>query len=390
MMENSNTYRIGSIDILRGLVMIIMALDHTRDFFHVTALTDNPLNLATTTVPLFFTRWITHYCAPVFVFLSGTSAFLASRNKTAGEASLFLVKRGLWLVAVEIAVITLGLTFNPLYNFIIWQVIWAIGWSMFLLGLLIRFPFPAILLTGLILFFGHDVFDHIILPQTGVAGNLMKILFTANGTILPVCSTHFIGVFYAILPWTGVMLLGYCVGYWFRKEFSAGRRKQLLLSTGIALILLFIVLRFFNVYGDPVLWDKIHFLSFINTSKYPPSLLYSCMTLGPALVALSFLENAHTRWTSVLSVYGRVPFFYYVLHFYILHALLVIIFFATGHGASEIIDRQSPFLFRPAAFGFGLRWVYLIWLSVVAVLYLPCRWFNQYKLTHSQWWLRYL
>ena len=389
-MEERSTYRITSIDILRGLVMVIMALDHTRDFFHITAMTDDPLNLATTTPQLFFTRWITHYCAPTFVFLSGTSAYLSSKNKTRGDASSFLIKRGIWLVFIEMAVITLGLTFNPLYNFIIWQVIWAIGCSMILLGLLIRLPFPVIFITGLLLFFGHDIFNHIQVPQNGFSGYLVKILFTARGTILPLPNNHFIGIFYAILPWTGVMLLGYSAGYWYRREFSAIKRKQLLMGTGVALVLLFIVLRYFNSYGDPAPWDKQHFLSFINPSKYPPSLLYLCMTLGPSLIALSLLENVYTKWSAVLSVYGRVPFFYYVLHFYLIHLILVIVFFATGHSTAEIIDPQVPFLFRPARFGFGLGIVYLVWLSVVAILYLPCRWFNGYKMTHSQWWLKYL
>lgn len=390
-MEQQNlTNRIASIDILRGLVMIIMALDHTRDFFHATAMTDDPLNLATTTVPLFFTRWITHYCAPTFVFLSGMSAYLASRNKTSSQAGNFLIKRGIWLLFIEMAVITLGLTFNPLYNFIIWQVIWAIGCSMILLGLLIRLPFPVIVVTGLLLFFGHDIFDYIKVPQDGFSGYLIKILFTANGTILPLPNNHFIGIFYAILPWTGVMLVGYGAGHWFRKEYSAIRRKQWLLVTGIGLLVLFVTLRYLNSYGEPVPWDRQHFLSFLNTSKYPPSLLYLCMTLGPALIALSLLENVRTGLTDIFSVYGRVPFFYYVLHFYLIHLTLVVVFFATGHGTSEIIDPNLPFLFRPAKFGFGLGIVYLVWLSVVAVLYLPCRWFNGYKMTHSQWWLKYL
>ncbi|MEJ7588082.1 MAG: heparan-alpha-glucosaminide N-acetyltransferase domain-containing protein [Ferruginibacter sp.] len=303
---------------------------------------------------------------------------------------MFLIKRGFWLVLVEMVIITLGLTFNPIYSFIIWQVIWAIGWSMILLGLFIRFHFYMVLIIGLILFFGHDTFNHISLPQNGVAGNLIKILFTANGTVLPLSNTHFIGAFYAILPWTGVMLLGYSAGFWFRKEFSPVKRKQYLLTAGISLIILFIVLRYFNWYGEPVAWDKQHLLSFLRTSKYPPSLLYLSMTLGPSLIALALLENVHSKWSSIVSVYGRVPFFYYVLHFYLIHVLLVIIFFATGHGTSEIIDMRVPFLFRPLNFGFGLGVVYLIWLLVVALLYRPCRWFNQYKMSHSQWWLKYL
>ena len=389
-MEQRIPYRINSIDILRGVVMIIMALDHTRDFFHVTAMTDNPLNLATTTVPLYFTRWITHFCAPVFVFLSGTSAYLSSKSKSRNDASIFLIKRGIWLVFIEVAVITLGLTFNPIYSFIIWQVIWAIGWSMILLGILMRISFYAVLIIGIVLVFGHNLLDHANLPQTGVAGNLIKILLTTGGMMLPITSDHTIGVFYAILPWTGVTLLGYCAGYWFRKEFSAIKRKQLLITSGFLLIIVFLVLRFTNIYGDPFPWDHEHVLSFLNTNKYPPSLLYLCMTLGPALIILALVENVQKGWSKVVSVYGRVPFFYYVLHFYLIHTLLVIVFFSTGHTAADIIDPNVPFLFRPSSFGFSLVIVYGIWLSIVAILYLPCRWFNQYKMSHNQWWLKYV
>ena len=389
-MDTRTANRITSIDILRGLVMAIMALDHTRDFFHITAFTDDPLNLATTTVPLYFTRWITHFCAPTFVFLAGTSAYLASQNKASNVAGNFLIKRGLWLVFIEVAVITLAFTFNPLYNFIIWQVIWATGWSMVVLGLLIRFNFYAILGIGLVLFFGHNVFDYINLPQNGTSGTLMKILFTAQGTILSLSPDRAIGDFYAILPWTGVMLTGYCAGAWYRAGYPAAKRKSLLLTTGSTLIALFLVLRYFNIYGDPLPWDKQHLLSFLNANKYPPSLLYLCMTLGPALIALALLENINTAASRFISTYGRVPFFYYVLHFYLLHILTVVAFYLSGYGAADIVDRQVPFLFRPQHFGFGLAAVYAIWLSVVAALYLPCKWFNNYKLTHSQWWLKYL
>ena len=177
---------------------------------------------------------------------------------------------------------------------VILQVIWAIGWSMVLLGLLIRFRFYTIFIIGILLFFGHDLFDNVALPQTGFTGILMKILFTAQGTFLPISSDRFIAILYAVLPWTGVMFLGYSAGSLFRKEYPPAKRKKLLLNTGILLIILFIVLRYFNVYGDPVPWDKKHFLSFLNADKYPASLLYCCMTLGPALVVLSLLENVRS------------------------------------------------------------------------------------------------
>ncbi|MDP4261821.1 MAG: heparan-alpha-glucosaminide N-acetyltransferase domain-containing protein [Bacteroidota bacterium] len=394
-MPSSTSYRIGSIDILRGLVMIIMALDHTRDFFHIAAMTGNPLDPASTTWALFFTRWITHLCAPTFVFLSGLSAYLSSQKKTPAEAGLFLVKRGLWLIFVEVVIVSFGLTFDPTFSFIIWQVIWAIGCSMILLGLARQLSNKWILVMGCILFLGHDLLNYVHPPQPGTKVDLVTVLFTAFNNIIPLNSTHIIGDFYAILPWTGIMFLGYGIGYWFNKEYSAQKRKRNLLVSGLLSIALFIVLRFINKYGDPSqrvtlpeTWRS--FLSFMNVSKYPPSLLYSCATLGPALLFLALSESVKSKWSRVVSVYGKVPFFYYVLHFYILHLLLVIAFFATGHTTSQIRDPALPFLFRPLTFGFRLPVVYLIWITVVASLYFPCRWFYTYKMNHGQWWLKYL
>lgn len=392
-MSTTARYRIGSIDILRGIIMIIMALDHTRDFFHATAITADPLAPTTTTVPLFFTRWITHFCAPTFVFLSGLSAYLSSQNKTPGEASLFLIKRGLWLILAEITIVTLGISFNPTFNFIIFQVIWAIGGSMVILGILSRISYKLVFVVGVILFFGHDLLNYVDLPKTGFAANAWRILFTAFASIIPLSSTHFLGFFYALLPWTGVMLIGFSVGHWFHRNYSIEKRRRNLVITGLATIFLFILLRFINQYGDPAprredLQGIPAFLSFLNTSKYPPSLQYLCMTLGPSLLMLALIEQAKGRWMEVAAVYGRVPFFYYILHFYILHTLLVIVFFATGHGADQIVT--PPFFFRPANFGYPLWIVYLIWLSVVAVLYLPCRWYGNYKRENRQWWLSYV
>ncbi|MBB6235836.1 putative membrane protein [Pedobacter sp. AK013] len=384
--------RILSIDILRGLVMIIMALDHTRDFFHIGAMTGDPLNPDTTTGILFFTRWITHFCAPIFVFLSGLSAYLSAQHKTAAQASLFLLKRGLWLILIEVVVITFGLTFNPFYNFIILQVIWAIGTSMIFLALTSRFSHKTVLIIGLILVFGHNLFNLFPAP-TGAEGLMLKIFFTASGTVVPLSANHLIGVFYAILPWTGVMFVGYGIGVWYKKGYAADRRQRNLLIVGLLTIFVFFSLRLINIYGDPVPRKEYHdffknLLSFFNVNKYPPSLQYTAMTLGPALLFLAFAENLNNRFTRITSVYGAVPFFYYVIHFYLLHTLLVLAFFATGYSSKEIV--QVPFLFRPAAFGFSLPIVYLIWFCVVASLYLPCSWFKQYKQTHRQWWLSYI
>ena len=392
---NQQPQRILSIDILRGAVMIIMALDHARDYFHLHAFDDNPTNLATTTPALFFTRWITHFCAPVFIFLAGTSAFLASQKKSVSEQSIFLIKRGLWLVFAEISIVTLAWTFNPLYNLLILQVIWAIGWSMVILGLLVRTSRSVIIIIGCILFFGHNLLDYITLPSTGNAGIMWNLLFKANFNFYHLNDSHLAINVYAILPWTGVMLLGYGFGIFFRSSVPATERKKALLITGLALTAIFIALRLINAYGDPAPWstqkDSIYtFLSFLNTTKYPCSLLYLCMTIGPALIVLALLEYANNRITKILIMYGRVPFFYYVIHLFLFHILGVIFFFATGHGSNEIVDTRTPFLFRPYHYGFDLWVVYSVWIFVVIILYWPCKWFNKYRATHKQWWLSYV
>ncbi|KQR67257.1 DUF1624 domain-containing protein [Pedobacter sp. Leaf176] len=385
--------RILAIDILRGLVMIIMALDHTRDFFHKDAMTGDPLNPETTSAFLFFTRWITHFCAPTFVFLSGLSAYLSAQNKSAQKSSVFLFKRGLWLVFVEIVIITFGLTFNPFFNFIILQVIWAIGWSMILLAIFSRISYKLVLVTGLLVVIGHNIFDLLPTPQNEVSGILMKVFFTASGTVIPLPNNHFIGVFYAILPWTGIMFLGYASGKWFTKDFSILKRNRNLKNFGALSLLVFVALRLLRIYGDPAPWKEYHdfsknLLSFLNVSKYPPSLAYTSLTLGFALLFLAIAKNAKNKLSTILSVYGRVPFFYYVIHFYLLHIILIALFFLEGNTTKEII--QIPFLFRPVKFGYDLWLVYGIWISVIASLYYPCKWFNKYKATHNNWWLSYL
>lgn len=391
-MKADVTKRILSIDILRGLVMIIMALDHTRDFFHETAMTADPLDPATTTTALFFTRWITHFCAPTFVFLSGLSAYLSSLNKSKKESGIFLIKRGAWLVLVELTIVTFAITFNPFFNFIILQVIWAIGWSMIILGLLVQTSYKTIAVIGFVLFFGHNLLDYAKLPATGVVNVLTNILLTSRGAGYSLTNTHTVGALYAILPWTGVMVVGFIIGPIFKKDYPGRERKKQLVVLGLGLVALFIALRLMQGYGDPGVWKpgEHSVFSFLNTSKYPPSLQFCCMTLGPALLLLAFFEDIHPAFTKVAAVYGRVPFFYYILHFYLLHILLVIIFFASGFPVNKILDPQSIIAFRPVVFGYSLGLVYIIWLLVVAILYLPSRWYNRYKLNHKDWWLSYL
>jgi uncharacterized membrane protein len=379
--------RILSIDVLRGIVMVIMALDHVRDFFHASAQTANPLDLHTTTPLLFFTRWLTHFCAPTFVFLSGVSSSISSRKKSRHEASLFLIKRGLWLLLVDFVVMSFALTFDPAFHFVMLTVLWAIGCSMIVMGGLLRISRKLLLPVGLLLFFGHDAFSNGAQAATGFGGSLLKVLFN-GGYILPVNTTHLIGFLYPVLPWTGVMLLGYVAG-----PFVTN--KKLLGLLGIGMILLFLILRGFHLYGEPVPWSRqkdllYTLLSFINTTKYPPSLQFLLMTLGPALLLLAILPERATAFQRWVRVYGRVPFFYYVVHFFLAHLLLVVLFFASGHTLQEIADLKSPFLFRPHDFGISLPYVYLVWIFVVLAMYYPCRWFYEYKLTHRKWWLSYL
>jgi uncharacterized membrane protein len=389
-------YRIESIDIVRGLVMIIMAIDHVRDFVHYGQ--PEPTDLAITTPILFFTRWMTHFCAPTFVFLSGVSAYLAGTRRTENQMAMFLIKRGFWLIAVEWLFITLAMTANPLYNVLIIQVIWVIGGSMILLGLLVllRVPIKVIAAIGLIIFLGHDIFDF---EKINFIDNsfLGKLLFSGHGfaSYWPVSADRGFIMGYALLPWAGVMFLGYAFGQLYQKTFDAARRRKILLYTGLAVLAFFLVFRYFNIYGDPSPWatqktTALSIISFFNVSKYPPSLMYLCMTLGTALVLLSWLENVKNKVTDIMVVYGNVPFFYYLCHWYLVRTISIIVFFAQGFKANQIITPGIPFFFFNPKVGFNLLGVYIVWLFVVVVLYWPCKWYGNYKKTHHQWWLSYL
>ncbi|HUC80136.1 MAG TPA: heparan-alpha-glucosaminide N-acetyltransferase domain-containing protein [Flavisolibacter sp.] len=391
--EHRTAYRITSIDFLRGLVMIIMALDHTRDFIHEGALVADPLSLTTPDVLLFFTRWITHFCAPVFVFLAGTSAYLQGLRKSKTALSTFLIKRGLWLILVELTIVTLGISFDIAFNFFFLQVIWAIGISMVLLGLAVRLPFNAILVIGLLIVLGHNSLDFYE-AKNPTSGLFYSLLHRQN--FLPFGDGRVLAILYPFLPWTGLMLLGYCFGKLFTRYEGAARRK-ILLQLGLGILLFFVALRFLNVYGDPSPWatQKNAFLttlSFINTTKYPPSLLFMCMTIGPAILFLAFADKAKSWFANVVTVYGKVPFFYYVLHFYLIHAVAVVFSLVRGHSFAEGAAGVPgvPFKFVFPGEGLSPGGTYLVWLSVVIALYPACRWFSRYKQTHKQWWLSYL
>lgn len=373
--------------------MIIMALDHVRDFFHKSNI--NPVDPAVTYPILFFTRWITHFCAPGFLFLSGISASIAGQRRTRAALSAFLVKRGIWLLAVEMLVITLAISFDPFYHLVIWQVIWAIGWSMILLGLLQPLGRPVVVAVGLILLLGHNITDLFPLPAEGGLGTFLRIALTSSGSMVQLGHQNFLDL-YAVLPWTALMLLGFACGQWcWNARVQVLTRQRRLLYLGLGALLFFVVLRAINIYGDPQPWSHQAegwrtFLSFLNVSKYPPSLAYSTLTVGTLLVGLSFAERVNTAFTRFLEVFGKVPFFYYVLHFYLVHLLCTIAFFATGGTFAQGTSGELMFAFRPNNWGFPLWVVYGVWALVIFILYWPCLRFGRYKSTHRQWWLSYL
>jgi uncharacterized membrane protein len=390
-----STKRVYSIDVLRGIVMIIMALDHVRDYFHYTAATDSPTNLLTTTPWLFFTRFITHFCAPTFVFLAGISAYLSGQNKTRRQLSLSLIKRGAWLVVVEIIVVTLGWTFDPLYHILIIQVIWAIGISMIILGLFIWLPVNIILVSGLAIIFFHNLLDGVGMDAQGNVGPLWNLLHYGNFKSIELGRGHIAIVIYAFLPWTGIMLTGYGLGKIFISTFTSAARRRILFISGTGFLILFFILRFVNQYGDQDHWyiqGNLIFscLSYLNVSKYPPSLDYICLTIGVAMIILGLLDRISRDSFKFLRVFGRIPFFFYVVHIYLIHIMAVILFYVEGYPSKDIAPQHLPFYFRPDHFGFGLPAVYLLWFAVIMILYPLCSWYDNYKTTHKQWWLSYM
>jgi uncharacterized membrane protein len=390
--------RIESIDLLRGIVMVLMALDHTRDYFHIAANTDDPLNLATTTPILFFTRWITHFCAPIFVFLSGTSIYLQSLRKTKKELSGFLIKRGLWLIMAELVIISMAWSFNPFYNAIPLQVIWAIGISMVILGFAIKLPFKVVLVIGLLVVLGHNLLDITEAAPGFKAGFWWDLLHHGHFAPYEFAPNHFVLIVYPFIPWTGLMMLGYCVGIFFTPAFSMQQRKKIFTRLGIALVLLFVLVRFINIYGDPEAWTTqknglYTIMSFIKVHKYPPSLMYMCITIGPALLLLALIEKIKNGFTDKMVVFGRTAFFYYILHIYLIHLLCTIAFFTRGHSMQDAIGSMQnlPFMFQIPGEGYSLVIVYLVWLAVVISLYPLCKWYDKYKTNHKEkWWLSYL
>lgn len=382
------TQRVNAVDLLRGIVMVIMLLDHTRDFFHNAGLNFDPTDLTQTNTLLFFTRWITHFCAPVFMLLSGTSAFIMGQKKTKKQLSLFLLTRGLWLIFLEMTIIGFGWSFDIHFNHFGFLVIWALGASMIALSVLIWLPFSLILFIGLLLVCAHNLLDNFHVPGNNLKGLGWSLLHEPGGFSFKGIS---IFVMYPIMPWVGTMALGYCLGKVYTADFDVARRKKILVVLGLLAIVIFIVLRFSNAYGDSSKWlqqprSAFTFLSFINCSKYPPSVLYLMMTLGPALLFLAFSENITNRFSGFIKIYGRVPMFYYLCHLYLIHLAAIAAFFIQGFKLSDMTEMGPP-----AGYGVNLGIVYLVWLGVIIALYPLCKWYDKYKTSHRQnKWLSYL
>jgi uncharacterized membrane protein len=386
--------RIESIDMLRGIVMIVMALDHVRDYFHADAFLYNPLDLEKTSAALFITRWITHFCAPVFVFLAGTSAYLVGQRKGKRELSKFLLTRGLWLVILEFTIINFSWFFNFKFTFFALAVIWAIGVGMMVLAAVIHLNFKLILLIGILLVSGHNLLDSYHVVGDNAQAFVWQVLHEA-ALVHFTNFTVFIG--YPVLPWTGIMIVGYCAGALYTPSVDPQFRKKRLYLLGFSAIVVFFILRAINIYGDPVPWSVQSnaldtFLSFINVTKYPPSLSYALITLGPSFLFLAASEKYSGKLVGIVTALGRVPMFYYIVHLYVIHLVALFAARATGFKLTDMIFdtwvTESPNL---KGYGFSLGVVYLIWILLVLGLIPLCLWYDRYKREHrDKRWLSYL
>jgi uncharacterized membrane protein len=376
--------RVNSIDLLRGLIMIVMALDHTRDYFNAAAMEFDPLDITKTTPALFFTRWITHFCAPAFVFLSGISVNINLRKRGRPELAKYLLTRGFWLVFLDVVVLRFAMTFNFYYDLTFLSILWMLGWCMVFMAVVIFLPYRVTLIISLLIIAGHDALAGIIF-EPGTTMSVIWTLTMQRGFVPPA----FLSV-YPIIPWLAVMMFGFVTGRLYGEKYDPVLRRRLLTQLGILAIVLFIVLRWVNVYGDPAPWmhsDRgvlYTTLSYLNVSKYPVSLLFVLMTLGPLMLLLARFETVKAGWLSPAAVFGRVPLFYFLVHFFLIHAAsLIVHMIRNGTSLSEVDFHASAGLGGiGAAGGVNLFWTYVAWMSLVVVLYPICKWYDRRKLTY--------
>lgn len=385
--------RIYSIDFLRGVVMMIMLLDHTRDFVHTGGF--DPTDLSKTNVALFLTRWITHYCAPTFVFLSGVSIYLQKQNgKSNRDLAWFLITRGIWLVLLEFTVVRIGVTFNLDYSAgMFGQVIWAIGISMIVMAALIYLPLRLVGAIGIAMILFHNLLDGFQVPfEAANFGQAIWIILHQPGTVQLFGGASSVFFLYPLIPWVGVMAAGFAVGAIY--SWPTERRRKVLLVLGSASVILFIILRFVNIYGDPTPWGMqettaFTILSFLNVTKYPPSLLFLLMTLGPAMIVLAITDqiNGKAIWQRIAIIFGRVPMFFYLLQFPAAHAMGIILSYLAGKDTSYLFQ---GFATPPPDAGFSLGITYLAWIAGLIILYPLCYWWCNLKRRNKHWALSYL
>jgi uncharacterized membrane protein len=387
-MSSLSRTRVLSIDLLKGVVMVLMALDHTRDYFHQSSVLLDMTNPAHATYPVYLTRWITHLCAPAFSFLAGISVYISGNKKTKTALSIFLIKRGIWLIVMELTVISFAWYLNVDFKNTDLAVIWVLGVSMIFLAAFIHLPQNMILICSCVIIFGHNLLDQVHFSNSFLWGVVHEVY------TLKLSETHTLTVLYPIIPWIAVMALGYYFGQYFDNTFPTAQRRTLFNTVGFGAIVLFIIVRWANVYGDPVPWSAQQtigrtILSFMNLTKYPPSLLYLLATLSVTFLFLANTESWQGKIVDFFSVFGRVPFFYYIVHLYLIRVLSLITAELTGHGWQLMVQRQFDVDLKD--FGFSLEIVYLIWIVIILLLYPLCKAFDKYKQSHrEQWWLSYL
>ena len=379
----SHSARISSIDIIRGAVMVLMAIDHVRVY--------SGLPAGGPTAGIFFTRWVTHFCAPAFIFLAGTSAFMYARRHP--DVSRVLVTRGLWLILLELTILRLAWTFNVEFGgYNMAGVIWVIGWCMVALALLVRLPLGAIAAFGFVVIAGHNVFD--LIPDAGSAlaesrlSGLWKVLYLGFSAGPIGADGPQLWVLYSFVPWVGVIAAGYAFGAVLLLEPQ--RRRRFCFAVGLGAIAAFVVLRGLNLYGDPRPWQSG--LDVLNATKYPASLSFLLMTLGPMIAAMPLLEHAHGPVARWLTVFGRVPFFYYVLHIPLIHVLAMLVSRIRMGEVSGWLFANHPMAPPPPPEGYmwSLPLLYLVWAIAVVILFVACRWYAELKTRRHDWWLRYV
>ncbi len=384
----SASERLPSLDMLRGVVMVLMTLDHTRTFF--SNATFSPLDLNESNIPFFLTRWITHLCAPSFIFLAGIAANRAlKRGRTKTELSRFLLIRGLWLIFLELTIIRLAWSFTQIYTINFAGVLWAIGWSMLCLSILVYLPIRTVGIIGFLLIFGHNLLDGINADQFGQLHWAWAILHEQK--MLEFSSGFRFFIFYPLIPWIGVMAAGYAFGTLYDRPLS--QRQSILRNIGLSCLAIFLLLRGTNIYGDPEPWSfQSNFikslLSFINCHKYPPSLLYLLMTLGLAILLLYLFETSISRYFKPVIFFGQVPLFFYIIHLWTIH-LIAIILSLPKYGLSAILLPYISTSMRPEDYGYSLVQVYFIFLVIIVILYPICYWYGKYKKKSKYWLLKY-